>query len=236
MTVRPLCSTCGDQLVYADGVRCPSCGPKELRITSFAPTIVIAGPDATSGDDVIKVSAPGATSETRMNAERISVAVTGAGEVGRPGEPRALKTLRQRLHADGRAVRGDETAVDADGEDAILHVDGARYVLQMVTAPGNPRFWQEARNGTARREGNVSDAVTWIRDVLAKKAFGTRREQWKETILAIDARHSGVLATAVVLASYLDRFSSPADEFGFASVWVIGPTVAQCARVGAGRP
>jgi hypothetical protein len=49
--------------------------------------------------------------------------------------------------------------------------------------------------------------VEWIRAALDKKAYGTRPAQWADTILALDARHSGVLATPPILESYLSRRS-----------------------------
>ena len=56
-----------------------------------------------------------------------------------------------------------------------------------------------------------------------------------ETVLAIDARHVGVLALPPLIEAYLHTFGSP-QIFGFASVWVVGPTVEQCHRIGDGWP
>ncbi len=45
-----------------------------------------------------------------------------------------------------------------------------------------------------------------------------------------------LLADGRVIDSYLARFGNPVDEFGFASVWVVGPTVPFCVRLGDGAP
>jgi len=213
-------------------------GPAALRFEVFAPSIIIDGTDKATGDTVIKVSAPGATSEARLSHDgRVSLTVEGAGEVGTKGEPQALKTLRQKLQADGLAVTvSREAARDARGEDAILTVDDRRYVVQLATAPGADKFWQDASAGSALTQVQMHSAVGWIRAALSKKVYGTRPAQWADTILALDARHSGVLATPPILESYLSRYSSPAVEFGFASVYVVGPTVPYCARLGEGTP
>jgi hypothetical protein len=240
------CATCGTALTEA--AACPACGrrdvvvvptgPAVLRFEGFAPTVIIDGPDAATGDAVIKVSAPGAISETRLSKDgRVSLKVEGAGEIGRRGEPQALKPLRQKLQADGLVVTlSREAARDARGEDAILTAGNERYVVQFVTAPGAEKFWQDASAGSALTQVQIQGAVEWIRAALDKKVYGTRPAQWADTILALDARHSGVLATPPILESYLSRYSSPAVEFGFASVYVVGPTVPYCARLGGGTP
>src|SRR3954470_3313880 len=90
------CATCG--AVLTEAAACTSCGrrdvavvptgPAPLRFEGFAPTIIIDGPEAATGDAVIKVSAPGAKSETRLSKDgRVSLKVEGAGEIGRRGEP-----------------------------------------------------------------------------------------------------------------------------------------------------
>jgi hypothetical protein len=125
---------------------------------------------------------------------------------------------------------------DAWGEDAILTVDGRRYVVQLATALGTGKFWQEASAGSALTQVQIQGAVEWMRAALGKKAYGTRPAQWADNVLALDARHSGVLATPPILESYLSRFSSPTVEFGFASVYVVGPTIPYCVRLGEGTP
>jgi hypothetical protein len=234
---------CSDRSGSLPSLRAPRCGlvptgPPAVRFGRFSPTIIIDGPDAATGDAVIKVSAPGATSETRLSKEGlVSLKVQGAGEIGRRGESQALKTLRQKLQADGLAVTlSKDAARDARGEDAILTAGNERYVVQFVTAPGAEKFWQHASAGSALTQVQIQGAVDWIRTALDKKAYGTRPAQWTDTILALDARHSGVLATPPILENYLSRYSSPAVEFGFASVYVAGPTVPYCARLGEGTP
>src|SRR5688572_29870176 len=123
------CATCGTPLT--EGAACATCGrrdvvvvptgPAALRVEGVAPTIIIDGSDAATGDTGIKVSAPGATSEARLSKDgRVSLTVEGAGEVGKKGEPQALKTLRQKLQTDGLMVTVlRDAARDARGEDAI---------------------------------------------------------------------------------------------------------------------
>jgi hypothetical protein len=49
---------------------------------------------------------------------------------------------------------------------------------------------------------------------------------------SLDAQHAGVLAFDRNISTCLKRFGNPKAEFGFADVWIVGPTVERCARIG----
>jgi hypothetical protein len=197
---------------------------------------VIEGIDAATGDDAIRVSAQGDRSESRLSEDgQVSLDVTGTAAVGRPGEPRVARTLCERLEADGAAV-SVRAGEDQRGEDARLIIADKTFTLQIVTTPGDAVFWQQAKTGSAMSEVPTTDAVVWIRARIEGKALKIPPGQRSCTVLALDAQHAGVLANGRVIDSYLGRFGNPGDEFWFASVWVVGPTVPFCVRLGEGAP
>lgn len=240
----PDCATCGTPL--AAGARCATCEPgKALVLTAepgtfrweaFPVSIIVASTDPATGDARIRVEAPGMRSEGHLSPEgRVSLAVEGAGEIGKAGEARATKTLRHKLQADGLTI-STHTGRDGHGEDGLLSVGDVRYTLQLVTTPSVPAFWREAHVGSAMTQVETQQAVEWVRATLLGKAGSIPPAQRPHTVLAIDARHAGVLATTPILEAYANRFGAPAGEFGFASVWLVGPTVQHCARIGEGTP
>jgi hypothetical protein len=161
----------------------------------------------------------------------VSLTVDGAGDAGKRGEPRARKTLRQKLEANGLGVVVAKEWKDERGQDGVFTVAGQSFTVQFVTAPPETDLWQRARRGPVTRE---QGAVEWLRMAVQKK--GRRFRSSEPTILAVDAQHAGVLADETVLGQYVATYGSPALEFGFASVWVVGPTVQSCARIGEGIP
>jgi hypothetical protein len=197
---------------------------------------VVDGIDAATGDHAITVNAGGVRSESRLTeGGKVSLAVDGAASIGEPGEEHAIRTLRQRLEASGLPISlrpGDNKR----GEDGILIVADQSYTLQLVTTPNDPAFWHQASAGSAMSEVQLTDAVDWVRATVLAKAKKTPPGQRPRTVLVLDAQHAGILANRAVIDSCLGRFRSPPSEFGFASVWVVGPTVPYCVRLGDGVP
>jgi len=245
MTTPPdICSNCGKQLGPANGP-CPACGaPRAFRmvlepgnyiVEGHSPAIIIDGPDPASGDLRIRVNSPGGTSETRLSpSDQMSLVVEGA-EAGHKSESWAVDTLRAKLNEQGLQVAVTSGADDR-GEDRLLRVQDHTYVVQVATTPGVPSFWREASVSSATTQVALQQAVDWLHDTVEAKARDIPRVQRVSTILAIDARHAGLLARDSVADLYMSRFGSPSQEHGFASVWVIGPIPRYCVRLGDGVP
>jgi len=240
------CAMCGAELPH--GVTpCPRCGcaagtvvtpgPGEVRAQTYAPTKIQAGSDPATGDSMIMVDDPsGVRSEARRTAAgTVSLVVEGAANVGRGGEARLAETLRSKLQELGLKV-SITSGADHRGEDALMHLGADTLVLQMATTPSAPAFWREARRGSAVKQVEAQRAVQWLRTTIDDKALAIPPTQRTNTVLAVDARHAGVLATSPVLDEYMRQFGGPAEEYGFASVWVVGPTTPYCARIGKGVP
>ena len=204
-----------------------------LAITSVGSVgTVVDGVDPATGDYTINVNADGVRSKSQLKRDgSLSLEAQGAASVGRPGQARAIRTLCQRLEANGHVVTV-EPGEDNRGEDGILTLNGLNYVLQLVTAPGGSPFWRQANAGVATSDVDQAGALEWMRSAIDAKARKIPPRERPRTVLALDAQHAGMLAADAVIAAYLNRFNSPKAEFGFAAVWVVGPTVPRCLRIG----
>lgn len=198
-------------------------------LTGFAPTVILGKNDPQTGSQGMVVSAPGATSDTRLSSSgEFSISVTGAYGLGEAGEPRVKKTLRQRLQIDGiNAVF--EPGDNSHGEDGILVLDDQRFTLQITMAFSHDRVdWAAASAGTTTTSANVESIAEWIDEVIKSKVSKTDPEN---TILALDANHLGIMADVALVSCYRKRFGSPSQRFGFPAVWLVGPTVERCLRL-----
>ena len=208
----------------------------EFTFQGLAPSIIGSGVDPNTGDRTLSVADPMVRSESRLAPDGLlSVTVQGGGSIGRQGEARAMDVLSQRLRDEGHSVT-TLPAADHKGEDGVVVVDEARFTVQLVTTPQAPEFWREAHLGSAMTQVQISQATDWLRNSIDDKASTTPPQQRPTTILAIDARHVGVLGSPAVVTHYTSRFPEPSLEFRFASVWIVGPLAEHCARIGIGTP
>jgi hypothetical protein len=232
---RIACPNCSKE--YDDArSNCPSCGhDRKANFQSFAPSIIVSGPDHQTGGHVVKVADPSVQSEARRGADgSVSLNVVGAAGIGRPGESRVALTLKERLVRNGHqvdVVEGD----DSRGVDRGLVVDGETLALQVTIAPQANTFWRDASHSSATTQVSPPHAAAWLREAILTKADAAVLQD-SPVVLAVDARHAGVVAMPDLLQEYLARHGPPVREFGFASVWVVGPTADYCARLGDGRP
>lgn len=224
------------------GSACPSCGSMDV-------TVLAQGVEARSavgnvgtvaeeghisdGEFRVRVQTPGgARSEGHLTAADLSLKAGGAIEMGRKGEPRVVATLLAKLNqgeAQAELVPGAE---DERGEDSILRIQGERRILQVVSVPSAREFWRDASRSTAEMSASVPDAVTWLRETITAKSSKTPPAERSKTILALDAVHAGVLARDEVMDAYHQLHGDPEDEFGFAGIWLVGPTVSTTTRLG----
>ena len=230
---RIACPNCSREYDEARSI-CPGCGhDRKASFQSFAPSIVIAGPDRQTGGRVVKVADPSVQSEARRGADgSVSLNVVGSAGIGRPGESRVALTLKERLVRDGHQVEivaGD----DSRGVDRRCGIDGETLSLQVTIAPQASSFWRDASRSSATTQVSPPHAAAWLREAILTKADAARVQD-SPVVLAVDARHAGVVAMPDLVQEYLGSFGSPVREFGFASVWIVGPTADYCARLGDG--
>lgn len=171
----------------------------------------------------------GARSEAHLLAGgAVKLGASGPPDVGTRGESQVQEILIQRLASEGQPVSALPGATDSRGEDGLLIIDGNQYTLQVTAVPPSAEYWGTAARGSATTEVANQGAVGWLRRaVLAKSGVDDR----SRTILAIDARHAGVLADPAIAEAYRQTYSSPSKEFGFAQAWVVGPTSSNCTNL-----
>ncbi|MGH7469642.1 MAG: hypothetical protein ACRENP_16965 [Longimicrobiales bacterium] len=189
-----------------------------------------------TGDARLRVDDPsGAASETHADGAQVTIHISGTGGVGQQGEIRVAERLRLSLANAGHHVTILDGLNDR-GEDRLITVDGIRLVLQVTVTPNRSDFWREAHISSASTQVTRQHALQWLRDPIVYKAQRTPLEDRRQTLLAIAALHSGVIASPFFRDEYGQHFGCPSTEFGFASVWVVGPHDQFCGRLGNGRP
>lgn len=233
---RIVCPNCTRE--YGVGLSvCPRCGhDRTAALQTYAPSVIVAGPDPATGHHTVSVADPSGVRSVASVADdgSMSLNVSQASGIRRPGEGRLAHTLENRFTRDGRrvcVVEGD----DAKGIDRKLLVDDELFVLQITVVPQDAEFWRSANESFASTRVTKADAVRWIRQaVLAKSTMAAA--DGGRVVLAIDVRHGGVFAIRDLVVQYLGVHPSPVQEFRFASVWLVGPTAADCFRSGEGNP
>lgn len=234
-----LCSECGATRP-SEGVACPNCGSPhkrvllalggEVKVTRGMVGFVHDSPPSIDKPHSIEVRTPlGAQSKANLDHQgTVTLSASGVPDVGTRGESHVCDILAERLRSDGGSVVPIAGARDGRGEDGLLIVQGRQLTLQVTSVPSSSTYWREAAQGSANTQVDSSRAADWLREALLLKATVDARAN---TILAIDARHAGVLADPAVAGTYRARFPGPESEFGFAQVWVVGPTPGHCTRL-----
>lgn len=80
------------------------------------------------------------------------------------------------------------------------------------------------------------DAIELIRIPIENKAAKMTTVQRRNIVLAIDVTHAGVLADRSFRDAYVLHHGCPVAQYGFASVWIVGPHAEYCGRLGNGSP
>jgi hypothetical protein len=100
--------------------------------------------------------------------------------------------------------------------------------VQITMAIADQSTWSAlAQAGEYVHRSTVGELAESLYQAIQAKARGGFRERatlW----LALDARLIPVAAWQEVVDEYLSRHQRPCEEFGFADVWVVGPTASWC--------
>jgi len=216
-----------------DLAACPHCGAgaRESRGSPFethTPTILVGRNRPEEGVRGLVVAAPGATSETSLSdSGAATIQLRGSKGVGLSGEPRVKHVLYERLGRHHKFSRQDG-AKDQDGEDDLICIDGRTYVLQVVTALTAKHIaFDQASAGTVSTSTSLDQIARWIEETIRAKSLKTKPPH---TVLALDANHLGAIADESLVDAYYRTVGSPAS-FGFAAIWIVGPTVERCLRL-----
>jgi hypothetical protein len=216
-----------------DLAACPHCGAgardsRDDLFETHTPTIQVGTNRPEEGVRGLVVAAPGATSKTSLSdSGAATIELSGSKGAGKYGEPRVKHVLYERLGRDHKFSR-QEGAEDSHGEDDLIRIDGRRYVLQVVTVLTKKHLdFQQASTGTATTTASLDQIARWIEETIRAKVPTTNPPN---TVLALDANHLGAIVDESLIDAYHRTVGSPAS-FGFAAIWIVGPTVQRCLRL-----
>jgi hypothetical protein len=238
-----LCSSCG-RAPYVPLEACPHCGRKdaiahvkglEVRTELGEVGAVAKRVDRDLGTAEVTVHSPSGWSVVgRLNANGVAeLRLVGQPPVGKRNQLHTAKTLSAALSSSLGITVSYEEGADDRGEDVILVFPGGkRQTVQITTALADQSTWSAVARASTTASGHVFPssvaglAAELYRAIQSKAHVGPRE---KSTLwLALDARFVPIAAWQEVINAYLSRHPSPCREFGFADVWVVGPTPFWC--------
>lgn len=204
--------------------------PATARATVQPVGAVVESPvDHADGRQVDYRPATGGQSVSKMSVvEGFTATLSGPLVFGRDGEPRAIEVLAHALRLEGRTVdvKSRDPKRDAHGEDGHVVIDGCETRVQVVTMPANSSLWRQFRDGhTLAHAGDLREAVMLIRAAIERKWHA------QGDVLVLDAAHFAALAWRKLVDAYIGEYGDPTGEFGFADVWIIGPTIRSSIRL-----
>jgi hypothetical protein len=234
-TVLPYkCRTRG-QYFGPSSVACPRCGCNSwdaavsvqgVETKAEVGQLGWAARSLAEGEERIHYKSPAGTeSSSEVKDGKLTLELRGTKDIGGPGEAAVIERIEDALRAQGHAVsRGD--AEDERGEDGLIVCDDRTVIIQVVTAPGDPRLLAAAAKGVARTEDTRSAAASWLERAIDSKASRYAAVHKQSMLLAIDVRHVGV-----VIGLIDSNIRAKATTAGFAAVWLVGPTTDTTVRL-----
>jgi hypothetical protein len=100
--------------------------------------------------------------------------------------------------------------------------------VQFVAVPDESDFHAKIASGQSSQTVSRADAVQWIRSAIERKHERYPDDVRAGMILALDARRAPH-DDAVVAG--LTAHAPPLDSYGFAEIWLVGPTVPRTRRL-----
>lgn len=199
---------------------------------SFEERVAITSDSQPSADlrEIVHQFPGGVRSEARLTTDRVHLTAQGRLETRkqpdgtRLGELAVGELLAE--HLAGRWRPGDE-ADDKNKIDGYLELTNAAIPVQITMIPSDKDYWGQAALSSASTDVPYDHAVTWVYNALTKKTAHAASDR----ILAIDARHAGVVALEPLVTAYRAKFGDPA-VFGFKEVWLVPPQSSLCTRLG----
>jgi hypothetical protein len=148
---------------------------------------------------------------------------------GRRNEPNVLKVLVETMTDQTNelhAYRNGDRADDARGIDGHLTFpDGTTAPVQVVKTPIDQRWGAAVARGNARIVASVDQVAEWIKAAIDHKTSGSSPsispKDRPSLILALDARHAGMLGAEDVIAAFHRQMPDLA-KLGFRAIWLVG--------------
>lgn len=223
---------------------CPSCGGTKVgrrfgqvlaaQVQMKASLTALA--DNRHGDvEVVQYRSPnGGRADSTLSPSELTLSIGAPLHTGRSGEPAVADRVASVLRSEGHTLEVQPHRDDR-GEDHALLVDGERITVQVVTLPANTEFLREASHGSASTSVSHETAAGWVADCVRKKAVQYSAKQKSQMLLAVDAHMVGALVSENIISALADKYGDTCARFGFAAIWLIGPSDSRCTRLGSSR-
>lgn len=186
----------------------------------------INGPDRAEINDFV-----GQSKSRRLPSGELEFTTGEPPLQGRPNEPNVLKVLVETMttetnetHVCQEGDRGD----DGRGIDGYVRFpDGSKVPVQVVKAPTDSQWGAAVAKGNAKVVASVDEAASWIKAAIDHKVSGSSPRiapnDRPSLILALDARHAGMLGDDDVIAAFHRQMPELA-KLGLHAVWLVGNT------------
>lgn len=186
----------------------------------------INGPDRAEINDFV-----GQSKSRRLPSGELEFTTAQPPLQGRPNEPNVLKVLVETMTAEANEkhlYKEGDTADDGQGIDGYVRFpDGSMVPVQVVKTPTDSQWGAAVAKGNAKIIASVEEAASWIKAAIEHKVSGASPtiapKDRPSLILALDARHAGMLGADDVIAAFHRQMPELA-KLGLYAVWLVGNT------------
>lgn len=186
----------------------------------------INGPDRAEINDFV-----GQSKSRRLPSGELEFTTGEPPLQGRPNEPNVLKVLVETMTAETKEkhlFKESDEADDGKGIDGyVAFPDGSIVPVQVVKTPADSQWGAAVAKGNAKIVASVDEAASWIKAAIDHKVSGASPsiapKDRPSLILALDARHAGMLGADDVIAAFHQQMPELA-KLGLRAVWLVGNT------------
>lgn len=176
----------------------------------------------------------GKSNGKRLDNGRFSLEVLERPHRGKAGERYVLSELPAMFRAHAGidvAIRPSTDEEDAWGEDGRIVIADRELVVQIVTAPTSEEWGRLCASGRAVVEFSADEGAEWILGAILKKerTYADSKDR-AGMLLALDARHAGILGHEDIIGAFRRQNPGWAGS-GFNQVWLVAPAPEYCRRL-----
>jgi hypothetical protein len=157
----------------------------------------------------------------------VDYGLSGPTSTGEHGTLETCRTLVQALNRLGAEwARPTALSTEQFVDCGITGGGGRKLRIQVVRAVADATFWQKVnRDGQLQESGaDVRTLAEAMRNAVLKKAGAIPAEVRGTITLALNAIDLPACASHEVVERFRNEFLPEIRSYGFAAVWVVGPT------------
>lgn len=191
----------------------------------YAPAVIVSGPNLVSINDFV-----GRSECVELANGQFRLRVSEPPLRGTKNEPNVRTVLTDAIRATDDEAATCEVGKDDCGEDGVLLTRGERVPLQIITVPADSKIGHDASKGSLDITFDAAQGARWLLEAISRKANDLEPAAQSKTILALDARHAGLLAGAAIRVEF-EKQAAGTPIGGFRQIWVVGPTASVTKRL-----